>query len=152
VPGKAQRELKQSKPFPSPADEAFVNIQITADVHIRRVTEALKPFAISPAQYNVLRILRGSGQAGLPSGEIGERMVNRDPDVTRLLDRLEARGLVTRSRGERDRRVVTVRATESALELLRQLDAPLRELIQSLFSAFSDQKLTSLISLLEESR
>jgi DNA-binding MarR family transcriptional regulator len=152
VPGKALRELKQSKPFPSLHDEALINIQITADVHLRRITEVLKPFGLSPAQYNVLRILRGSGAKGLPSGEIGERMVNRDPDVTRLLDRLEARGLVSRSRSERDRRVVTVRATGAALQLLRQTEEPLHRLIQGLFPSFSDQKLSSLISLLEESR
>jgi DNA-binding MarR family transcriptional regulator len=152
VSGKALRELKQTKPFRSVADEAFINIQITADVHLRGITEALKPFGLSPAQYNVLRILRGAGRTGLPSGEIGERMVNRDPDVTRLLDRLEARSLVSRSRSDRDRRVVTVRATDEALKLLEQADEPVHETIKKMFTGIGDQKLTSLIALLEESR
>jgi DNA-binding MarR family transcriptional regulator len=152
VAGKALEELKQKKPFPSVQEEAFLNIQLTAEAHLRAVSEALKPHGLTPVQYNVLRILRGAGEDGLPSGEISERMVNRDPDVTRLLDRLETRALVSRTRSERDRRVVTVRASGQAIALLDQLDAVVHEAIQGMFPGFSDQKLDSLISLLEESR
>lgn len=150
--GRALVELKQSKPFQGLAEEAFINIQITADVHLQAVTAFLKPFGLSPAQYNVLRILRGAGEAGLPSGEIASRMISHDPDITRLLDRLESRGLVVRSRDSRDRRVVTARVTPEALELLASIDAPLLERVGALFGKLGDQKLSSLISYLEDSR
>jgi DNA-binding MarR family transcriptional regulator len=150
--GRALGELKQTKPFTSLAEEAYINIQITADVHLQAVSALLKPHGLSAAQYNVLRILRGAGEAGLPSGEIAARMINRDPDTTRLLDRLEARGLAVRSRDGRDRRVVTVRATANALTLLASLDAPLQRCVDGLFRRLGDQKLSSLITYLEEAR
>src|SRR4051794_39877096 len=87
---------------------AFLDLFRTCSLVVGQLNDTLRVADISQPQYNVLRILRGAGEAGLPSGEIGERMVNRDPDMTRLLDRMEARGLVTRARDSADRRVITV--------------------------------------------
>src|SRR5271154_5622202 len=106
MPGHILAELKQSRPFPSLAAEAAVNIVRTADSLLRGLAAALKPHRISPGQYNVLRILRGAGRSGLPCGEIAARMITRDPDMTRLLDRLESGALIARARDTRDRRVV----------------------------------------------
>src|SRR5713226_6186305 len=113
-----QAEIKQSKPFTSLEEEAFVALMRTADQLAWRGAEMLKQHGLSPTQYNALRILRGAGAKGLACSEIGERMINRDPDITRLVDRLERRGLVQRSRDKRDRRVITTRITGAGLELL----------------------------------
>src|SRR6185369_6427409 len=102
-----RQEIKQTKPFNSVADEAFLNIQRTADHLMREVSDALKPFNITEPQFNVLRIMRGAGEQGLINREIGERMLTFVPDVTRMLDRLEARKLIWRERGTDDRRLVT---------------------------------------------
>src|SRR3954468_23766071 len=125
--GKIQTEIKKAHPFESREQEVFLNLMKTADVLMAEVTELLKPHQLSPTQYNVLRILRGAG-AGCCSGghadaaakgiavrEIGNRMLTRDPDMTRLLDRLEARKLIVRERGTADRRVVTTRITPVGL-------------------------------------
>ena len=97
--GRLQKEIRQTKPFASLEEEIFLNLQRTAEVLMRRLTEELKPSDLTPTQYNVLRILRGAEPDGLPCREISARMVTHDPDVTRLLDRLEKRGLVGCSRG-----------------------------------------------------
>jgi MarR family transcriptional regulator, organic hydroperoxide resistance regulator len=122
VTGELKAEIKQNKPFASLEEEVFLNLQRTANVLTSKIAEILKPFELSPIQYNVLRILRGSVK-GLACSEIGERLVTKDPDITRLLDRLEKRGLIARERYERDKRVVIVRITEAGLELLQALDA-----------------------------
>ena len=106
-----QTEIQQTKPFESFEEETFLNLQRTAEALMHGLEAGLKPAGLSPSQYNVLRILRGAGAEGLACGGIAERMVTRDPDMTRLLDRLEARGLVMRARDRADRRVITVRIT-----------------------------------------
>ncbi len=93
-----QRDLKQRRPFTSRETEAYLNLVRTTDLLSREVAAVLKPHQLSEAQYNVLRILRGAGPEGLACSEIGHRLVTRDPDVTRLLDRLETRALITRGR------------------------------------------------------
>lgn len=98
-----RREIRQRKPFRRAEDEAFVNIQRMADALMQGVAAALKPMGLSPTQYNVLRILRGAEPNGLACREIADRMITRDPDITRLLDRLEDRALVARSRDRADR-------------------------------------------------
>ena len=118
-------ELRQTKPFAHPEEELFLSLLRTADLLGRRLGELLRAKDLSPGQYNVLRILRGAGKTGMPSGTIGPRMVTRDPDVTRLLDRLERRKLVTRGRNPGDRRVVSVRIAAAGLALLKTLDGPL---------------------------
>src|SRR2546421_11590448 len=104
--GKLAREIHQNRPFSSVEQEVFLNVLRTADVLTTKLEAILKPFGLSPTQYNVLRILRGAGEAGLACGRIAERMITRDPDVTRLLDRLENCGLIRRARQTDDRRVV----------------------------------------------
>jgi DNA-binding MarR family transcriptional regulator len=150
--GKLAVELKQSKPFLTPAHEAFLNVVKTASLLAQAEAEMLKPFDLSPAQYNVLRILRGAGEAGRRCQEIGERLVARDPDITRLVDRLEARRLVSRARSAEDRRVVVTRITRAGLELLERIDPVDREVPVKLLGGLGPRKLGQLIDLLEELR
>jgi DNA-binding MarR family transcriptional regulator len=111
ITSRLQTEIQQTKPFESLEEEMFLNLQRTAEALMHGLEAGLKPAGLSPSQYNVLRILRGAGAEGLACGGIAERMVTRDPDMTRLLDRLEARGLVMRARDRADRRVITERIT-----------------------------------------
>ncbi len=106
------------------AQDVLVAVRRTADELRRRVATALAPHGITPQQYNVLRILRGAHPASLPTLEVGARMLEQTPGVTRLLDRLEAAGLVQRERGVDDRRLVECRITAAGLTLLAELDAP----------------------------
>ena len=115
---KLKDEIKQGRPFESLEAEVFLNLMRTADALSRGVEEILKLAGLSHTQYNVLRILRGAGEQGLCCREVAERMITRDPDITRLLDRLERRGLLTRSRDSKDRRVITVRITPAGLKVL----------------------------------
>ncbi|HMK28679.1 MAG TPA: MarR family transcriptional regulator [Terriglobales bacterium] len=147
-----QDEIKQRKPFASLEEEVYLNLQRTADALARRVAAALKPHGLSLTQYNVLRILRGAGNAGLACGEIGERMITRDPDVTRLLDRLEKRGLLQRVRDSRDRRVVMARILRPGLELLDALDAALAHLQKTSLKGLKQEELRNLSELLERAR
>ena len=149
---KLRDEIKQTKPFAGPEEEAFLNLQRTAEYLRTKSAEWLKPWDLSLTQYNALRILRGAGRAGLACSEIGARMVTQDSDITRLLDRLEKRKLITRARGTRDRRVVTTKITPEGLRLLTSLDKPLAELHRSLFKHMPRQNLRKLSSLLEEVR
>jgi DNA-binding MarR family transcriptional regulator len=145
-------EIKQRKPFSSREEEAFLALQRTADQLQWRAAEMLRPHGLSPTQYNALRILRGAGAEGLACSEIGERMVNRDPDITRLLDRLEKRGLVTRSRCQKDRRVVTATLTPQGRKLLGTLDRPVEEFARSLLGHLGKGRLAALIELLADAR
>jgi len=147
-----QAEIKQTKPFGSPEEEAAVSLARTAGLLDWRMTEMLKAYGISPTQYNALRILRGAGKQGWACSEIGERMINRDPDVTRLLDRLERRGLVERSRENKDRRVITARITSAGLELLSTLDRPVEEFHKKALGHMREQGLETLIKLLAVAR
>jgi DNA-binding MarR family transcriptional regulator len=147
-----QAELKQTKPFSSVGEEAAIAILRTADQLDQQLVELLKPYGLSPTQFNALRILRGAGDAGLPCSEIGERMINHDPDITRLLDRLEQRDLVQRQREERDRRVHTARITKAGLELLKGLDRPVEEFHRGTTAGVGENNLKSLIRLLEKVR
>jgi len=150
--GKLRAEIKQTKPIESLAEEVALNIQRTADVLIRKAVEMLKPAGISPTQYNALRILRGAGAEGLMCTEIADRMVTRDPDITRLLDRLETRGLVVRSREQKDRRIIIARITQEGQRLLSGLDKPVTELNERLLGPLGERKQNLLVELLEEAR
>ena len=122
--GIVARELKQTRGFASHEQEVLLGLQIAAARIMEPWEKFLKSKAeLTPNQYNVLRILRGSHPTKLPCGDIAERMIARDPDVTRLVDRLGRRGLVTRGRSRQDRRVVEVGITEKGLHLLQGLDA-----------------------------
>lgn len=116
------RELKQSRPFPTKAAEATVAVLRTADVIRTRVSAVIEPAGITLQQYNVLRILRGSHPEPLPTLEIGERLIERVPGVTRLLDRLEEKALVRRERCPEDRRKVHCWITDGGLALLAELN------------------------------
>ncbi len=144
----ARVDLESKKGSRALAEEVFVGVQRTADLLLRGVEEALKPAGLSPAQYNVLRILRGAGPEGLACGEVAERMITRDPDITRLLDRLEARALVSRTRERRDRRVIVARISEQGLAILKGLDRPLRELHRRQLGHLGAGKLRNLLNLL----
>ncbi|MBA3708496.1 MAG: MarR family transcriptional regulator [Planctomycetes bacterium] len=151
--GRLQSELKQSKPFASVEVEAYLNLVRTADELARQMAVHLKPHDLTPAQYNILRILRGAGESGLPCGEIGARMVTRDPDITRLLDRLEKRGLTTRSRSGADRRVVVVRITAGGSSLLDSIGSDsLDAFHRGQFQHLTRDQLVQLIDLLEAAR
>jgi len=144
-----QTEIKQTKPFSSLEEEAFLALQLTADRLSGRGAEFLKQHGLSPAQYNTLRILRGAGPQGLTCSEVGERMINRDPDITRMLDRLERRGLVQRSRHAKDRRVVLTHITPEGLELVSRLDRPMTQFHRKLLGNVGESRLKSLLRLLD---
>jgi MarR family transcriptional regulator, organic hydroperoxide resistance regulator len=146
-----QDEIKQTKPFKSRRVEAFLNLIRTADLFQRAEAEFLKPYNLTAAQYNVLRILRGAGPEGLPCSEISDRMIARDPDVTRLLDRMEAKDLVQRCREQKDRRVVTARISETGLSLVNEI-SEINLVEDRLFRDFSDEDLDRLNDLLEKAR
>jgi DNA-binding MarR family transcriptional regulator len=147
-----REEIQQQRPFESLEQEAVLNVLRTADVLLQRITAVLKPFKLSHSQYNVLRILRGAGPEGLACRAIGERMITRDPDITRLLDRLEVRGLLTRTRDQKDRRVITARITAEGRRLLEELDQPMAEVDRQPLHHLGEQRLQTLIQLLELAR
>jgi DNA-binding MarR family transcriptional regulator len=120
-----QREIRQGKPFRSRGEQVVVALLRTADLVRRGVGRVLEPYGITPQQYNVLRILRGAGEQGLPTLEIGERMIEQAPGITRLLDRLEAKRLVRRERCPQDRRQVLCWLSPAGLELVERLDGPI---------------------------
>jgi DNA-binding MarR family transcriptional regulator len=140
--------------------EVFLALLRTGDSLLRQLEELLKNSGLSHTQYNVLRILRGaereagrdSADAGLACGEIAARMITRDPDITRLLDRLEARGLVARTRQKQDRRVVQARITPAGMKLLRELDAPVETRHKEQLRGIAAGHLEMLLELLEEVR
>lgn len=126
--GSLHREIRQTKPFLSLGQEAILGILSTADRLRRRLTDLLGPHGVTLQQYNVLRILRGAGENGLPTLEIAERMIERSPGITRLLDRLETKGFVRRERCPEDRRQMLCWITDSGTELLAELDEPMNSM------------------------
>lgn len=146
------QELKQSKPFPSKAQEAAVALLRTADVLRRIVGSVVEPKGITSQQYNVLRILRGAGERGLPTLEIADRMIETTPGITRLIDRLETKKLVARERCLTDRRQVFCRITTSGLTLLKSLDTPILNATGTALGILKKTELASLIDLLDRTR
>ncbi len=145
-------ELKQTKPFESLEAEAVLSIARTAAALEHRISQALKAHGLTLSQYNVLRILRGAGTDGLCRNEVGSRLVAQVPDVTRLLDRMEETGLISRQRGSEDRRYVTTRITRRGLELAGKLDKPMHDLHQSQLGHVNKKTLRTLIDALAEVR
>ena len=141
-----------SRPFKSLEEEALLSIARTAAVIEHSGSEELKSFGLTVTQYNVLRILRGAGENGLCRSEVGERLVTRVPDVTRLLDRMESSGLITRRRGGTDRRYVTTLITEKGLKLLEKIDRELPAIHGRQLGHVGQKRLRELIDLLEEVR
>lgn len=145
------KQLKQKRPFSSREQEVLLGLRMAAARLIEPWAQFLKTVAgLSTGQYNVLRILRGSRASGLTCGEIGERTIARDPDVTRLVDRLEKRGLVKRTRSETDRRVVHVDITEKGLDLLRELDPHVQRMPRALLGHVSQARLQQLSRLIND--
>ena len=134
-----------------PEEVAFLELCRTTDLLSRRLEFLLKAEDLSSNQYNVLRILRGSPD-GLPCGEIGNRMITRDPDITRLLDRLEKRELISRCRESKDRRMVMARITPEGLKLLARMDEPVRAMHRSQLGHLGRERLRALTELLQISR
>ena len=149
MPRGLQAELKQKIPFTSREAEAYLSLLRTSDALQTQVEAQLKEFGLTGTQYNALRILRGAGPEGLPCREIGERMITRDPDITRLLDRLEDRGFVQRTRARHDRRVIYGKITAAGLKLLREMDGPLEKFGREMLRHVGQEKLKQLIELLE---
>ncbi len=139
------------KPGSSPEEVAHLEMMRTMEALSHRFAQVLKAEDLSSTQYNVLRILRGASE-GLPCGEIGNRMVTRDSDITRLLDRLEKRSLVSRCRETKDRRTVWTRITQEGLELLARLDEPVRAAHLELLGHLGTKRLNLLADLLRLAR
>ncbi len=152
MPLRLRDEIKQSKPFHSLEQEAMLSIARTDAILGYSIIEVLKPFDVTPTQYNVLRILRGAGDKGLCREDVRERLISQVPDVTRLLDRLEEAGLVGRARDTVDRRLVTTRITDAGLELLRKLDRPIDEAHEKQLGHMTKTELKTLIGLLAKAR
>ena len=124
-PTALQRELRQNRPFRTDAQEAVLALMRTADLVRRDAARVVEPHGITLQQYNVLRILKGAGEEGMPTLDVGERMIEQTPGVTRLLDRLEIKGCIRRERCRRDRRQHLCWLTPPGARLLEQLDAPM---------------------------
>ena len=131
-------------------DRAFISLQKAADQLALQAEQLLKSNGLTGAQYNVMRILRGAEPQGLACSTIAERMISHDPDMTRLLDRMEKRNLITRERQKDDRRVVKTRITGSGLELLKRLDPPIRDLHKRQFAHMGSARVKALADLLDE--
>ncbi len=151
-PPSLREEIRQNKPFGSPAQEAILALSRTADVLQRRFAELVEPHGISLQQYNVLRILRGAGRDGTPTLEIAERMIQKTPGITRLLDKLETKRLVRRKRCPEDRRQVLCWITDSGLDLLASLDEPLAASGIQAMQSLSTPEVRTLITVLERVR
>jgi DNA-binding MarR family transcriptional regulator len=136
---------------PSLEEAVFLDLLRTSDVLSRRLAYILKNEDLSSNQYNVLRILRGAPE-GLACGEIGSRMISRDPDITRLLDRLEKRGLISRCRETKDRRTVLTRISPEGLKLLARLDEPVQQAHREQLGHLGRERLKALTELLRDSR
>lgn len=150
--GRIQQEIKQSSPIGSLEEEAYLNMLRTVNALSQELGELLRTHDLTSAQYNVLRILRGAGEGGLTASDIGERMITRDPDVTRLVDRLEKRGLVERWRCEADRRVVWTRISPEGREAIDPLDQPIHDLHVAQLEHLGAEKLRTLVGILEQAR
>jgi DNA-binding MarR family transcriptional regulator len=152
MPRSIQEELKQRKPFRTLEEETSVSLARTAALMEYAAAEVLRRYGLTPTQYNVLRILRGAEPEGLGRNEVRERLVFRVSDATRLLDRLEEMGLVARTRGGEDRRVVVARITRQGREILAPLDGEIEQFHRQKLGHMGERKLRTLLSLLAEAR
>lgn len=147
-----QEEIRQTRPFRSPAEEAYLGILRTADVLRRRISDEIESAGITHQQYNVLRILAGTHPQPLPTLEVADRMIEQAPGITRLLDRLVDKGLVDRKRCETDRRQMHCRITPAGLELLDRLQHPVLNAIEAVFRCIGPARVGQLTELLDELR
>ncbi|HKS72550.1 MAG TPA: MarR family transcriptional regulator [Terriglobales bacterium] len=145
-------EIRQTRPFRSVAEETILTLYRTVDALQRDFAKLIEPEGISTQQYNVLRILRGAGAEGLPTLEIADRMVERTPGITRLLDKLEAKQLVRRKRCPEDRRQVLCYISEGGLKLLARLDRPLTDVGLRSMKPLTDPQMRQMIEFLNQVR
>jgi DNA-binding MarR family transcriptional regulator len=147
----SQAAVNKSRLLPCLEESVYLELLKTADMLSRNLSGLLKTEDLSSTQYNVLRILRGAPE-GLPCGEIGSRMITRDPDITRLLDRLEKRDLISRRRETRDRRMVMARITPDGIKLLSRMDEPVRQAHHAQLGHLGRERLKALTGLLQVAR
>jgi len=150
--GKIYDELKQSKRFADPRQEAAIALLRTADILRSRIEAALLPHQVSPEQYNVLRILRGAPDHRLPTLEIASRMITRAPNITRLIDKLVQKQYVSRCDHDRDRRVVVVKLTPKGLDLVNGISTSINEIDAQGLAALSKTQVETLIEILDAVR
>ena len=125
-------EIRQGKPFGRPEPELVVVLLRTGDVLHHGIDRALAPRGLSNEQYNALRILRGAGEGGHPTLEISARLISRSPNITRLLDKLIAKGLARRDRDARDRRQAVIRITPKGLKVASGCDQAIEGVLAKL--------------------
>jgi DNA-binding MarR family transcriptional regulator len=147
-----EREIRQTRPFPTKSQEAVVALLRTADAVRRTLAAAVAPLGLTLQQYNVLRILRGAGAAGLPTLDVAGRMIEQAPGITRMMDRLEAQSWVTRERCPTDRREVHCRITAPGLRLLERLDLTIDRVDYEAMGSLDDRTLQRLIVMLDAVR
>ena len=152
MPTTLRDELRQEKPFRSLREEAVLNIARTEAVVREQLERVLAPRGLSMTQYNVLRILRGAGPEGLCRNEIGQRLISRMPDVSRLLDRMESSALVSRVRSTEDRRLVNTTLTKRGRTLVDELDAVIAGAQEQHLGHMTKAQLRTLIDLLSLAR
>ena len=145
-------QIGKVDPFELPEEEAYLNILRTQDRLCRAFSALFRDHGLSEPLYNALRIIGGAGQAGVPSQTIGSHMVARDPDITRLVDRLCRAGLVDRDRDAKDRRVVRVRMRPEGRRLLDALAPRVQDLHRRQLGHLSPDQLSPLNDLLVEAR
>lgn len=150
--GSLQEEIQQSRPFHSPNQEAVLGLFRTTDIVRRQYMQLLREHDITLQQYNVLRILRGAGDQGLPTLTIAERMVEHAPGITRLIDRLERKGWVQRDRSAGDRRRVLCRITPAGLAILSEADTPIEHLDGECLGMLDEDEVRFLIKILDRVR
>jgi MarR family transcriptional regulator, organic hydroperoxide resistance regulator len=143
-----REELKQTRPFHSSAHEALLSILRTAALVQRVTAQAVEASGVTVQQYNVLRILRGAGNTGLPTLAIRDRMIEEAAGITRLLDKLESAGFVVRERSTPDRRQVLCQITPAGLSLLASLDAPMDAMTEAAFSTLDEPEKRALVDFL----
>ncbi|HEX8685944.1 MAG TPA: MarR family transcriptional regulator [Pyrinomonadaceae bacterium] len=149
---KVQKESGRTRPVGGREEDVYLSMLRTVELLSRGVAETLAAADLTPTQYNALRILRGAGDAGASCTEVSERMVTKDSDVTRLLDRLEARGLISRGRDAKDRRLVLARITDEGLRVLAELDGPVEETHRRQLGHLGEKQLATLDTLLMTAR
>jgi DNA-binding MarR family transcriptional regulator len=145
-------ELIKQDRFASPAQEAMLNVLVTYPWIMGELATAMATQGLTPAQYNVLRILRGAHPERVPCSYIGERLLDRTPDVTRLLDRLQRAGLIDRRRAEHDRRVVEVAISDAGITRLAELEQPVGDMVRRLMAGLSEAEQHQLAQLREKLR
>ncbi len=147
-----QHEIRQNRPFASLEQEVFLNLVRTTGILEAPLRSLLHGEGLRPSHYNILRILRGQDGGCLSCSAIGERMVTRVPDVTRLVEKLAAKGLVERRRCPEDGRKVLVSLTGAGAAVLGRLEEPVNRLHASSLAHMSEKELLLLVSLLTKAR